>query len=138
MKHPIKHKLFTIWILTLAIIMTPWLSFWTTPVLANNSQGETVVLCTLQGLQRVTVKTTGIASSDSELYTNSSIIAEPIESNAHCSAIQLQKVFSQALHFPPILSALPHYPLQFEHSGQYTFRPTEPFTAYTGRGPPLS
>lgn len=36
--------------------MTPWLSFWTSPLISNNAKGETVVMCTINGFKSVTIK----------------------------------------------------------------------------------
>ncbi|PWQ98594.1 hypothetical protein [Leucothrix pacifica] len=36
--------------------MTPWLNFWTTPLISSNAKGETVIVCTVNGFKSVTLK----------------------------------------------------------------------------------
>ncbi len=132
-----RHNLLTTWLLTLTIIMTPWISFWATPVLAHNQQGEIVVLCTLNGLQRVAIKPA--ESGNSGLYSNGTIVAEPIAIDQQpCSVVQLIKAFSQGLVFTT--PALPdfYYPIGFTHSREYTSLSKPPFSAYRGRAPPFA
>ena len=40
----------------LVITMSPWLSFWTSPLLSNNAKGETVVVCTVNGFKSITLE----------------------------------------------------------------------------------
>lgn len=115
-------KLLVSWTLTLVLMMTPWLSFWTTPVLAVQ-HGEQMVLCTLQGLKAVTT-----GQNDQQIE----------DSTGHCPALQLLQAFSQTAHTnsdnPPYLhhSAVPNT------DNIHYFYTVPHLSVYAGRAPPLS
>ncbi|MEZ5479667.1 MAG: hypothetical protein R3E95_19980 [Thiolinea sp.] len=114
-------------LLLLTLALTPWLSFWTTPLLARTTQGETVVLCTLQGLKTVQLDRNGvIANTDAD------------SSDWHCPALQLAKLFNQTTL--PDLLVMPVHPqprAQTLVDSSYTY--TVPhLSVYVGRAPPRS
>lgn len=115
-----RQNLLTIWLLTVVVIMTPWLSFWATPVMAG-APGERVALCTLQGAQTV-------------LVDNAGNILE--QSTEHCSALQLIKAFGQTPppNFPDSGNTLPHTPQCVTHPDYFYRIPL--LLAYSGRAPP--
>ena len=120
--------------------MTPWLSFWATPVIGHNQQGETVVLCTLNGLQRVVVPTTESAQlKDVDLYLDSTLtVKADAQNQQYCPALQLVKAFSQGLLTAPIATPSPYPSNTLAPDGHYVFHTTDAFNAYRGRAPPFS
>lgn len=111
-------KLLLSWMLTLVIMMTPWLSFWTTPVLGHTQHGEQVVLCSLQ---TVTID------------QNGNIIEAASE---RCSALELLKVFSQTVHAETGKTANPHYPAQHRTVASNYLYSVPHISVYTSRAPP--
>lgn len=113
-------KLLISWTLTLVLMMTPWLSFWTTPVLGHSQNGEQVVLCSLKTVT---------------LDQNGNIIEAPTE---QCSALQLLKAFSQTT-----LADINQIPLE-RHSAQLSIITANylysvpHLSVYTGRAPPTA
>jgi len=106
------HNSLATWLMVLTIMLTPWLSFWTTPVLANSGQGKTVVLCTLEGLQRVVLDKNNTHSEYGQwMGAVPADIAEPADSTP-CAAIQLEQAFSQSLPSSYFVSTARYYPYQ--------------------------
>lgn len=112
-------KLLISWMLTLVLMMTPWLSFWTTPVLAQHQNGEQVVLCSLQ-----------IITIDQ----NGKRIDAPTE---QCSALQLLKAFSQTAHTDVSHVASVRYPAELAVITPRYFYDAPHFSVYVGRAPPV-
>lgn len=113
-------KLLLSWMLTLVIMMTPWLSFWTTPVLGHSQNGEQVVLCSLQ---TVTID------------QNGNIIKAAPE---RCPALELLKVFSQTAHTDAGNLSGQHYPAQLSIITANYLYSVPHISVYTGRAPPAT
>lgn len=115
------HKPIALWMMTLVITMTPWLSFWTSPLLSNNSNGETVIVCTVNGFKSITLTPQFTADDVSDA----------------CAALQL----ADALSSSPLPSAnkanLAPYPHTL-NTPHFTYAYEVPhYSLYSSRAPPL-
>ncbi|HPE61386.1 MAG: hypothetical protein KDI15_10160 [Thiothrix sp.] len=111
-------------LLLLALVLTPWLSFWSTPQLARTAAGETVVICTLEGLKTIRLDANGI------------IADTPAPDGLHCPALHLAKLFSQTVLPGPML---PDLPIQAQHSPHHHHHYTHivpHLSVYSERAPP--
>lgn len=107
----------TWWVISL-LAMLPWLSFWTTPQLANR-QGQTVVLCTLEGFKEATVYPQGLAWD-----------------GLHCPALHLLDALGQGGAWARPAVLLPDvYPLPFARLRPYVYS-SQHFSVYSSRAPP--
>ncbi|MEZ5536305.1 MAG: hypothetical protein R3F02_11860 [Thiolinea sp.] len=113
-------KLLVSWMLTLVLMMTPWLSFWTTPVLGHAQNGEQVVLCSLK---TVTIDQNG------KLVT---------AATERCPALELLKVFSQTVHTATSYAPGPVYPTRLSVITSNYHYSVPHLSVYAGRAPPFA
>ena len=113
-----QEKLLISWMLTLVLMMTPWLSFWTTPVLGQHQNGEQVVLCSLQTIT---------------IDQNGNRIDTPTE---QCPALQLLKAFSQTVHTDAGHMPGERHPAQLSVITPRYFYSVPHLSVYVGRAPP--
>ncbi|MEZ5534619.1 MAG: hypothetical protein R3F02_03245 [Thiolinea sp.] len=122
------HRAFIYYLLILSILMGPVLSMWTTPMLVKTAQGEQVFLCTMQGVEAVTLLPDGTITRT----------ADDAETTDTCPALYLQALFSQSLtatlHIALIRPEFirPDFPLV------RTGLTETPLISYPARAPPLA
>jgi len=113
------------WLLILVITMTPWLSFWTSPLLSHNSQGETVILCTINGFQAVT-----LSPEQPELTLQ--------QATDYCAVLQLADALNSSPTPQINLGHVTKLPYQFNQPHlAYAYRVPH-LSAYSSRAPPPS
>lgn len=95
--------------------MTPWLSFWTSPLLSTNAKGETVVVCTINGFKSITLE-----PQTPELTLE--------EVSDYCAALQLADALGNS---PPPQVNTPEF-------ASTKFRLNTPYSAYVYQVPHLS
>ncbi|PWQ98351.1 hypothetical protein DKT75_04275 [Leucothrix arctica] len=107
--------------LSLMMLMTPWLSFWTSPHLISNNANQYLLVCTINGIEKRSIST---------------LSDQVVNWQTHCSALQLADILSHSA-LPTvetiILSKLPS-----EDQNRLSFyQHTVPhISAYTSRAPP--
>lgn len=111
------------WVLIVGFLMQPVLAYLVTPIVAHDSKGQQVVVCTLKGSKLVTLD-----------------LAQPADSDEteHCSALKLYQMASAAqVSEPPTAPALSLYSVELlQQTAGHQHRLLH-FSAYSTRAPPL-
>lgn len=95
--------------------MTPWLSFWTSPLLSSNAKGETIVVCTINGYKSITLE-----AQVPQLTLE--------EVSDYCAVLQLADALGSSPLPQIIIPALTPIPFQLD----------TPYSAYAYQVPHLS
>lgn len=105
------------------MLMTPWLSFWTSPVLIGEHTNQQLLVCTING-----VEWRSIPSADKQLE----------QWQEHCNALQLADTLSHST--PPNVDQkkLQRYPDKNKRSPSFYHYVVPHISAYIGRAPPYS
>ena len=113
----------TTWVLIAGFLLQPILSYLVTPIVAHDSQGNQIVVCTLKGQKVISVHIPQLAdNADTE----------------HCSALKLYQMagFAQVSE-PPILPAVILYSVELlDQTALHAHRVLH-FSAYATRAPPI-
>jgi len=113
---------FTTWVLIAGFLLQPVLAYLVTPVVTHDGAGRQVVVCTLKGAKRVTLKLPQLAdNADTE----------------HCSALKLYQMAGNAqISEPPVPAPVSLYmAVLLDQTAERAHR-TLHFSAYSTRAPP--
>jgi hypothetical protein len=111
-----------VWVLLAAFLLQPVLTYLATPLVTHDTQGQQIVICTLQGEKSVLLDLPGPDADDG---------AE------HCPALKLYQIASiSQISEPPASPVVTLYAVEFLEQTASVAHHTLHFSAYSTRGPP--
>lgn len=120
--YPNRQRTATSWVLIVAFLLQPILTYLVTPLVAHDSQGQQIVICTLQGEKIVTLDIP-------ELTGNGE--------TEHCSALKLYQIASiSQISEPPLSPVVTLYDVQLLDPTAAHAHHTLHFSSYSTRAPP--
>ena len=116
-------RVFVAWVLVAGFLLQPVLAYLVTPIVAHDTKGQQVVVCTLKGSRLITLELPQLADN---------------EQTEHCSALKLyQMAGTTQVSEPPAVPQISLYSIGLiEQTAQHDHRSLH-FSAYSTRAPPV-